>query len=239
MPCPYPLRHRDGLFKGEVRDVMALLHTVDDEMLQSLQLCEFLFRNEVHIGAVGNVPEPESEDRKPVVHAPYRYHIDAIPAGAGCRCRFPDMYVAFAGDPFKGAVLPVVRSHRERVVIYRMDMPFRDTGVFLFRKGICVLFPQGFFYVFFTVYLCRKFFQIVERPDIIQASGMVLMVVGQKDGIEMPYPCPQHLVSEIRPGIHKYLQSSVFYECRRPQPLVSPVFRHTYFAAASYHRHSL
>ena len=51
-------------------------YAVDDEVVQSLELPEFLISNMVHVSAVGDVSEPESKDRQLVVHASDRDYPD-------------------------------------------------------------------------------------------------------------------------------------------------------------------
>ena len=72
MLCTYLLCHFDSLFETVVRDMSASSYAVYDEMVKPFQFLEFLFRNLVHISAVGNVTEPVAQYRKFEMLAPDR-----------------------------------------------------------------------------------------------------------------------------------------------------------------------
>ena len=61
-------------------DVVTSSYCIDDEVIQSLQFLEFLFRDMVHVSAVGDVAETVSQNRQLVVSASdwdYLYTVDS------------------------------------------------------------------------------------------------------------------------------------------------------------------
>ena len=51
---------------------------VYDEMVQSLQLAELFFRDEIHVSQIRYLPETVSEYGQIEVFSPHRYHPDAL-----------------------------------------------------------------------------------------------------------------------------------------------------------------
>lgn len=121
----------------------------------------------------------------------------------------------------------------------QVDVHFRRAGVGLFGEDVVIFFLQGFQYVGFAEDGERAFLEIVERAHVVETAGVVFMVVGQEDGIEVADVFAEHLLPEIRPGIDQECLSFILDQGRAPQPLVSRIFRRTHFALASDHRNAL
>ena len=118
-------------------------------------------------------------------------------------------------------------------------MPLRCAGIFGFCKGIAIFHPERILYIFFAIYLTCASFKVIECADVIQSSCVVLMIVGEQDGIKVGHSLAEHLLSEIRTCIHENAQSLVIHENACAKPLVARVLAAAYITSASYHRHSL
>ena len=78
--------------------MLAFLHGVDYEMVKALQFPEFLFRNEIHVRAVGDVAESVSQNRKLVMHASYRDYMHGLFPLLG-RNLLMHMLIALTAEP--------------------------------------------------------------------------------------------------------------------------------------------
>ena len=55
--CSYLAGHFHSFVKREMGNVLAFLHSVDNEVVKIMKFFEFLFGDVIHVSAVGNVPE--------------------------------------------------------------------------------------------------------------------------------------------------------------------------------------
>ena len=69
------------------------------------------------------------------------------------------------------------------ILVDQVDLPVWRSGIFVFCKCIGVFHTQGIFYIFLTIYVGGLLVMVVECADIVESSGMVLMVVGKQNGI--------------------------------------------------------
>ena len=70
--CTDALSNLYSFLERVVGDVLAVFDAVYNEMLQPFQLGELLFRDMVHVSAIGYVSKAVAENRKLVMHASYR-----------------------------------------------------------------------------------------------------------------------------------------------------------------------
>ena len=126
------LSHFYCFFQRIVRYVLSVFDTVDDEMLKTFQLGEFLFGNMVHISAVGYVPEAVSQYGKLVMHSADRDDTGG-PDRVVLSCHRMD--VALARLPRQDFVRASA-LYGKRILIYIMNVPFRCSWIFLFRECI-------------------------------------------------------------------------------------------------------
>jgi hypothetical protein len=89
-------------------------------------------------------------------------------------------------------------------------MPFRSSWIFLLGEGISVLHPESVFYIFLAIDFGSSFLEVIECPYVVKASRVVLVVVGEEDGVEMTYVLTQHLLPEVRSCIDEELHAFVF-----------------------------
>lgn len=68
---------------------------------------------------------------------------------------------------------------------------------------------------------------------------MVFVFMGEKYGVQFSYSCSQHLLSEIRPGIHDKRLTFYIDVNRRSQPFVSVIQGLTDHAIAPDDRYAL
>lgn len=176
-----PLRYFHGLLKRIMRNMFAVFYAVDDEVVQSAELFELLFRDMVHVGAVCDVSETESQDRQLVMHSPYRNDLYG-PDRFVMSCHRADITLSmFPGQDFIWSS----GMDGKRLGINVMYMPFRSAGIFLLSEGIAIFHPEGILYILFTIYFRSFLFKIVEGTYIVKAARMVLMIVSEQDGIYM------------------------------------------------------
>jgi len=81
----------------------------------------------------------------------------------------------------------------ERTVIYGVDMPFRRPGILVLREGVAVLDFERVEDPVLALNLNRAPVDVVERTHVIQAPGVVLVVVCQEYGVKMPNSRCKHL----------------------------------------------
>ena len=85
---------------------------------------------------------------------------------------YPDKFLA-------GNVLP----DNERVFIYDMQVPFRSSGVLRELEHIGIFPDQVLKHILFAVDLACASVDVVQRPDVVKATSVVLVVVGEQNGI--------------------------------------------------------
>ncbi len=85
----------------------------------------------------------------------------------------------------------------------------------------------------------RRIIDEVEGPHIIQTADMVLMLVGQQNGIKMPHATAQHLVTEIGPRVDHQSHAPRLDHGRSPQPPVPRIIGGTDLAPAPDDGHPL
>ena len=98
----------------------------------------------------------------------------------------------------------VIGNDSERGVSYQVYAPLRGSGILGIRERITEHDFQGIQDLFLTIDVDGLAVDVVEGPDVIQSAGMVHVVVGQQDGIDMGDVLAQHLGAEIRTGVHEY-----------------------------------
>ena len=149
------------------------------------------------------------------------------------------MHVSVSPFPLQ-PVRQGVGVYGERVFsVNDMHVKFRGALVLYLGKCIRVFALEGVLDVFFAENADRVMVHQIECPYVIQASRVILVIVCQEDGIDMPDSRPEHLIPEVRTCVHENGKSSVLHECRCPQALVPRVLRSASCAVATYHRLSL
>ena len=169
------------------------------------------------------------------MHAPYRDD-----------CRLADQTIGIAGHFLVApAGLPcemrqaVVEADLERFVRDVVDVPLWGTGIFVLCEGVGIFHPQRILDILFAVDVAGTAFSIVQSPYVVQTASVVLVVVGQQDGVEVADTCAEHLRPEIRTGIDEYGHPIMLHQHAGTQSLVHRVSACAYFAPAAYHRYSL
>ena len=117
-----------------------------------------------------------------------------------------------------------IRENEERLLVNHVQMPFWRTGVFRERKHIRIFIYEVAEHIFFAIDFSGAAGDVVQRPYIVQAASVVLVIVSEQYCIQMTQVRAKHLHPEIRPGIHENLQSAIFNECGCSETLVSWVF---------------
>ena len=127
----------------------------------------------------------------------------------------------------------------ERQAGDQMDVHLRRPGIGFLLEYVIVFFLERFKHVGFAEDGERTLLQVIERAYVIEAAGMVFMVVGQENGVEMGNLFAQHLLPEIGTGIDQESLSFKAHERRTAQALVPRIRRRTDLAVASDHRNPL
>ena len=60
----------------------------------------------------------------------------------------------------------------------------------------------------------------IERTDVIQPCRVITMRMGEEHRIQMTHPGTQHLLTEIRPGVHHQHLPLMFNQNGGSKPLV-------------------
>ena len=79
----------------------------------------------------------------------------------------------------------------------------------------------------------------IERPDIVHANNVVVVLMSHQNGVERLHACPQHLLPEVGPAIHGDSLALKTHQRRRPKALIAWVGRSAYCATAADDRHAL
>lgn len=82
------------------------------------------------------------------------------------------------------------------------------------------------------------FTKLTERPQIVDATTMVVMDMSEQDGIYLPKRLTEHLLAEIRARINQDTCTFGFYQCRTTQPLIVRVCTPTSPAGATNSGHA-
>ena len=98
-----------------------------------------------------------------------------------------------------------------------MHVPFRRALVFGLGEGVCITVAERVFYVFLAVYVDRMTLAEVEGASVVKPSHMVHVVVGKKDGIQVPDVCRQCLLPEVGTAVHEDGQAAVFNKGGGPE----------------------
>ena len=136
---------------------------------------------------------------------------------------------------FVGVGMDLERCYR----IQYVHPPLRRAGILGLGKRIRILFLERIHHVLLAIDIDRMMLKKIKCTDVVQSAGMVLMIVCLQNGIKVSYIAANHLISEVRTGIHKYCKSAIFDKSGRPQTLVSWICRFAHRAVTSYHRHAL
>ena len=75
--------------------------------------------------------------------------------------------------------------------------------------------------------------QEVEGAQVVEADDMVVVLVGQHDGLQSDDALPEHLLPEVRPGVNDHVAALVRQQQRGAQPLVTGVGGGAHFAVAA------
>ena len=89
-------------------------------------------------------------------------------------------------------------------------MPLRRPRILGLREGVGIILPECVLDIFLTVYVDWMSLDEVERAYVIQPACMILMVVCQQYGVQVPDILTEHLVAEVRAGVDQYRQAAVF-----------------------------
>ena len=95
-----------------------------------------------------------------------------------------NLLVAFVADPLQAWGV-VVHSHLERLVLYIVYVPLRNSGIFVFGECVGIFLTQGVLHILFAVDVAGAPLGVIQGPHIVQSSGVVLMIVGEEYGIQM------------------------------------------------------
>ena len=79
-------------------NVLAFLHSVDNEVVKIMKFFEFLFGDVIHVSAVGNVPEAVAQYWQFVMHSTYRDDVHRL-FKLVFRNLFMDMLVSLPAQP--------------------------------------------------------------------------------------------------------------------------------------------
>lgn len=85
----------------------------------------------------------------------------------------------------------------------------------------------------------RRVIDEIEGPDVVQSPDMVLVLVRQQNGVEMPHARAEHLVTEIGSGVDDDAHAPRFDHRRGAQAVVARIRRRADLTAAADDGHAL
>ena len=122
---------------------------------------------------------------------------------------------------------------------YGVQYEVRYSGITVVPEGVGVLAFERFLDYGLGVDRKCLVHEIVECSDIVQASGVVLVHVGQQHGIQFLDAAAQDLLAEIRTGIHDQPQAVIFDVGRGSESFVMEIIRAADRAGAADDGHAL
>ena len=118
-----------------------------------------------------------------------------------------------------------------------VQFDLRHAAVFVLREGIVEILahalqrPRGG--PDMDLVDGRRVIDEIESPHVVQTADMVLVLVSQQNGVEMPHARAEHLVAEIGSGVDDDAHAPRLDHRRGAQTVVAPVRRRAYLAAAA------
>ena len=100
----------------------------------------------------------------------------------------------------RGPTNPVDFEGRDPV--HQPKTHLRNAPMDLVVKGVVELSFQGLLDAFAGVQRHGTSLHVVEGTNVIHAGHVVLVFVGVHHRIKALHPCPEHLLTKIRTGIH-------------------------------------
>ena len=113
-----------------------------------------------------------------------------------------------------------VRVDQKRILVDHVEMPFGRSGVFREGEDVGIFLDQLVEDVPLAIDLGGALVDVVERAHVIKASSVVLVVVGQQDGVKVAQVVGEHLHPEVRPGVHEDAKPLIFNKHGRAESLV-------------------
>ena len=98
-----------------------------------------------------------------------------------------------------------------------MQLYLRDTAIFVLREGVVEVVAYAGYGRLIAVDMHSVDSGVVykvEGANIVDASCMVLMFVGKKDGVNMRNSLTQHLIAEIGTCIYNDSSIANLHHCR-------------------------
>ena len=224
------------LLEGRMGVVVADLDAAQGHVIYAFQLFEFRFAvQHLDIGEVGDVAETVAQHGEFLLAVVPALDGDDFRRGVRRGLR-RQVVVAEAPLPAQD-FLSCIGVDQERMgAVDGVQVPFRSTGVFVLREGVGVFAAERILHIRLAVDIDRVALAQVEGTDVVQSGRMVLVVVREQDGVQVIHPGAQHLVAEVRSGVHQDGQAAVFHQRGGAQPLVARVGRAADLAVAADHR---
>ena len=160
--------------------------------------------------------------------------------------QFPD---AVSRHPEARRVVPGYRHYPHSLDLERLrrvdfvQRDFRHSAVFVLRECVVEILAhhgrRSRCRVDVDPVYRRRVVHEVERPHVVQPARVVLVFVGQQDGIYAAHARAEHLGTEVRARVDDQPFAPGLDHRRGPQAVVARVFRPAYRAAAPDNRHPL
>ena len=124
-----------------------------------------------------------------------------------------------------------------------MQFDLRHAAVFVLRKGVVEILAHALQRprsgVDVDLVDGRRVIDEIEGPDVVQSPDMVLVLVRQQNGVEMPHARAEHLVTEIGSGVDDDAHAPRFDHRRGAQAVVARIRRRADLTAAADDGHAL
>lgn len=206
LPGADPARDGEGFFDRKMRRVPLVLERIEDEQVQALEQFETRGRDEIRVGAVGDVADAETQDRhvavkewdgRPNLAGDFERAVDDLPLEVGAE----DFHLRFG-------------------LFERVAETSRQDGV---RRGIR---PD----------IQRAFFERIKSADIVKTHDVIGMSMGKDDGVDHVDGISDALQAKFRGGVDQNPGIAAGNDCGRTHALVVDIGAGTDRAMASNHR---
>ena len=202
------LQHGHGLGQREVRDVLLAAQGVEHDDVGIAELGAGFGANVVGIGEVAEAADAEAQHGQLVVQGPQGLHGHA--------------------QHLKGRVVALdgVQHHAGHA------------GILVLGKNVGKLLLQLAQHARLGKNGHVRFLPEVEGPNVVQPGGVVLVLVGEKQGVEVRDAGAQHLLPEIGARINYEAAPAHRQVNGHPQAVVAVVERAAHLAGAANHGHA-
>ena len=130
-------------------------------------------------------------------------------------------------------------ADRELVAADGMQLEGRRTGIGMLLKGVVEVLADDVQHARHRIDVHGPLLPEIDGPDVVQTRQVVLVLVGDENGIHSGDILAQELLPQVRTGIDEQIHPIHLHESRSTQPVVTRVGGTAHLALASHHGNAL